>query len=512
MKRGKRQGESSSRRPEVRDAPRLRRRLPLTRPSAFALSAIAVLVIAAALRLAGLGAASLWYDEALTLDIAAGPLADLAADVRAREQVPPLYHVLMHGWIDRFGDSEFAARLPSALFGVAAVAAIIALGCALFGRREGTAAGALMALSGFQVYYAQEARPYALLALASLLSCLAFVRMKRAGGWTGRASYVGATALLLWTHLFGIFVIAAQHLAWLWARAAERRAPPRSDEAEMDAGPGSVQLPGWLGLNAVTLLLFAAWIPTVFLWFRQVSANFWIPPIGPERVISAYTAYAGSVPLLVLLLVIAFWGAVRTPQRWKIVLLAGVFILPVFLPVAVSMIKRTLFVPRYGIKAATGLYLLAARGWTALPGRACRGIAAAAVLALADIDLQGAGRRLDPKPDWRAATAYVVEHDRPDDAILLNADFNNLVFQHYAARRAAEVNASYLIDGRVGGGDNPASLELPAAGNLWVVTQPAAYHNYRVRSTQEIERLGLELAETHVFDDITVQRFMPKRR
>jgi 4-amino-4-deoxy-L-arabinose transferase-like glycosyltransferase len=419
----------------------------------------------------------------------------------------------MHAWVDGLGDSEIAARLPSALFGIAAVAAAIALGRALSGAREGIVAGAMMALSGFQVYYSQEARPYALLVLASLLSCLAFVRMKRAGGWRGPAFYVSATAMLLWTHLYGVFVILAQHLAWLSALVAARRAATASSDGT-EAGPAAVRLGEWLGMNAIVLLLFAPWIPTVVLWVRQVSGHFWIPPMGPERVLSTYVTYVGSAPLLVVLIGLAAWGAVRTERRWKVVLLAGVFVLPVVVPVAASMIGRPVFVPRYGIMAAAGLYLLAARGWTALPAArmALRWILAAVVLGLALVDLYGAGGRLDPKPDWRAATAYVLEHDRPGDAILLNADFNNLVFQHYATRRAGEVDASYLIDGRVGDGADTAPLELPAAVNLWVVTEPAVYHNYRVRSTSDIERLGLELAETRTFDDITVQRFVPRRR
>src|SRR5258705_549128 len=101
------------------------------------------------------------------------------------------------------------ARRPQRLLRVARPSPfmLLALGRTLFGPREGLAAGALLALAGFQVYYAQECRPYSLLVLMSLLSCLAFVRLQRAGGWNGRICYVFVTAALLWTHLFSIFVV-----------------------------------------------------------------------------------------------------------------------------------------------------------------------------------------------------------------------------------------------------------------------------------------------------------------
>jgi hypothetical protein len=85
MMRVKRKRGNSPGRPVAREALRADDRgRGLDRPFAFALSALAVLVVAAGLRVWGLGAASLWYDEALTLDIVRAPLAELAADVRAR--------------------------------------------------------------------------------------------------------------------------------------------------------------------------------------------------------------------------------------------------------------------------------------------------------------------------------------------------------------------------------------------------------------------------------------------
>jgi uncharacterized membrane protein len=62
------------------------------------------------------------------------------------------------------------------------------------------------------VNYAQEARAYALMLLLALWSCELFVRLiERPPTRRREVAYVIVTALLLYAHLYGIFVIAAQH-------------------------------------------------------------------------------------------------------------------------------------------------------------------------------------------------------------------------------------------------------------------------------------------------------------
>ena len=132
--------------------------LPASR-SAVALGAI--LLVGLALRLLGLGSESLWFDEGITVSLLRAPLAEmLAASDR-----PPLYYVILHPWTRLSGASEFAVRLPSALFGLATVYLTHRLGAVLFERRVGLIAAAMVALSLFQIRYSQEARNYMLMCM-----------------------------------------------------------------------------------------------------------------------------------------------------------------------------------------------------------------------------------------------------------------------------------------------------------------------------------------------------------
>src|SRR5207244_2108098 len=74
----------------------------------------------------------MWLDEALTVNIAAGPLGDISSRLR-HDGHPPLYYWLLHGWMEVFGDSAAAARALSGVLGLAGLVLIY-----LVARRYGT--------------------------------------------------------------------------------------------------------------------------------------------------------------------------------------------------------------------------------------------------------------------------------------------------------------------------------------------------------------------------------------
>ncbi|MEP7199138.1 MAG: glycosyltransferase family 39 protein, partial [Chloroflexota bacterium] len=130
-----------------------------------------ILLAAFALRVFQLGAQSLWYDEAVSLFIAQKPIPDLIAHT-ASDIHPPLYYILLHFWLAVAGTSEFAAAFFSLFFGVL----LVALGCRMardwFGAYVGVVAAFLIAVSSFNLWYAQEVRMYTLVGCMALLSLM----------------------------------------------------------------------------------------------------------------------------------------------------------------------------------------------------------------------------------------------------------------------------------------------------------------------------------------------------
>src|SRR3954452_14969438 len=82
----------------------------------------AILVAGAALRFATLATQSFWLDEAIAINSARLDLSGLIDSLAHTEGNPPLYFLLLDGWMRLFGTSEAAVRSLSSLFGTATIA------------------------------------------------------------------------------------------------------------------------------------------------------------------------------------------------------------------------------------------------------------------------------------------------------------------------------------------------------------------------------------------------------
>ena len=223
---------------------------------------LAIILLAFVLRVYRLDSQSLWYDEAVTAKVASQGIGELTRWT-ADDIQPPLYYYAAAGWLRLAGRGEWALRFPSAFFGTLTVPLMWAMALRLFGRgRSGRvaalAAALLTALSPLYVYYAQEARMYTQLTFLGLLAGYALLRATMddtcthlrwsqvrcgrrtmddgPGRWNSSSSmvdglssgrwwflFVIASAALLYTHYFGVFLLLAYGvcfmIGWLVALA-----------------------------------------------------------------------------------------------------------------------------------------------------------------------------------------------------------------------------------------------------------------------------------------------------
>lgn len=232
---------------------------------------VLIILLAAALRFQGLGAQSLWNDEGASVVMAHRTLPEIAIHAAA-DIHPPGYYALLSGWVLLTGDSELALRMLSALESVLTVALVYALGRRLFGVGAGESAALLLAGNSFAIYYAQEARMYAQLALLSAAGMWALLLWLSAENHSPQrtqrknlkifvpsaAKYLAALALInaagLYTQYAYPFSMVAQgaiFLGW-WLRRRDGRT-----------------LGLYVAANLGTLILFAPWAGTAI---RQVMA------------------------------------------------------------------------------------------------------------------------------------------------------------------------------------------------------------------------------------------------
>ncbi len=131
-----------------------------------------IILIGAGLRFVQLGHASLWFDEGYTAWVASLTPREILRVVRF-DTAPPLYYLMLRGWVDAFGRSETAMRSLSAVCSTGALLAFYPIAVSIL--KEGRAvvlAVALFAVSEMQVAYAHEARFYALITLLSAINFL----------------------------------------------------------------------------------------------------------------------------------------------------------------------------------------------------------------------------------------------------------------------------------------------------------------------------------------------------
>lgn len=173
-----------------------------------------VCVVGAALRFATLDLQSLWFDEAVTAHLMRLNLPDLLDAIPGSESSPPLYYVLEWLWTRLLGSGEAGLRSLSALFGTATIAVVWALGRRLGGDRAGLVAAALVAINPLLIWFSQEARAYALLALLGALPALLWLHALERPLTSRLLAWGLVAALALATHYYAIFLVAPQAL-WL---------------------------------------------------------------------------------------------------------------------------------------------------------------------------------------------------------------------------------------------------------------------------------------------------------
>ncbi|MEO3778083.1 glycosyltransferase family 39 protein [Micromonospora sp. B11E3] len=389
-----------------------------------------------AVTLTGVNGAQPWRDELATWSAATRSPAGLARMAGTIDAGAVPYYLLMHGWLALTGDSATALRLPSVLAMAGAAGLTAVLGERLLGRRTGLAGGLLFAAVPGASRYAQEARPYAFVALFAVLATLLLVRAIDRPGWRAWAAYAAAVTALGLAHLVALGLLAAHAVAVLArrGRGAARRAgaadspaahsrpaddPARAADSRAEpAGRRGRPLRGWLTALAPAAAVLA---PLALLSAGQRGRQLdWVDPARLADLAALPGALARAGAVGGLLLGLAVLGAVRAGRR-ALLPAAGVA-LPTLL-LFVAGLAAPVWVPRYLFFTVPFACLLAgaALATVTLPA-ASAVVLLAALLGLPD---QAALRRSHEWPpgalvDYRGAARVVDQGRRPGDAVVFS--------------------------------------------------------------------------------------------
>jgi uncharacterized membrane protein len=196
---------------------------------------------------------------------------------------PPLYYLIARFWAQCFGNSVAVMRTLPALFSLLALPCIYWLCLELFeSSLTGWVAVALLAISPFQVLYAQESREYSLWTVTILASSLALLRARRRQTKASWFIYAVTLTLSLYTFLFSALV-ALGHGIYIVAIERFRLT--------------KVLISYLLALLA-GMLLFSPWL-IVFItnWGQFQHAQGWIN-IGESSIVYLFLVLAQRVGLI----------------------------------------------------------------------------------------------------------------------------------------------------------------------------------------------------------------------
>jgi mannosyltransferase len=361
------------------------------------------------LRLYRLGSQGLWFDEAYTLFIARMPAVEAWRALVVDGVHPPLFYALQKAALV-LGQSEFALRLPSAVFGAAAVPLVYILGRRWAGRGTGALAALLLALSPFHLWTSQDARMYSLLAAFALACMLTFEGVLRRPGLATGAAFVASSALAYLTHYFALMLPLVQ-LVYL---AANLRARPRL-------------LRLWTGLQLLAGLPLLGWLYALSRRDAQIFGIGWIPAPRPQDLIETlvnftvgYTAPLRLWQWLGLGICMVFL-ILGLRSRWGVPSAKLLVALWAFLPMVLTFLlslRRPVYLDRFLILSAPALLILIAAGVVSLRERYALVSAALLVALFGFSAIRFCFQPGQEKEQWREAAAY-LSRAAPDEAIIV---------------------------------------------------------------------------------------------
>ena len=393
--------------------------------------ALAVFVLLAfGLRMYDLGRREFWFDEALTANVSSLGWEGIVSHLRSAPfEHPPLYFLTLYPWQKLAGSSEFAFRFVSVLWGVLFVPLFYVLLRRWTGRPLALLAVFLAVLSPFLVAYSQEARMYSLLPCLAALALLVFVvALQREGQRAWWLAYLALLVVGTATHYFFAFIwlVTALYLGIDYARQRRLQLWPLAAHV-------------LLLVASVIWLAAAPGLRASLVRVLQGEAAFGLAyklnKIMPTLILSEVSG--GQVPVTAhlvasggwLLILLGVWTVQRRPMlkgRGRLLLL-----LTLVVPLVAALLLPYGVIGRHlGYVLLPALTFVAA-GLVALQRRGGGWLALGIVLLLLPISYGLAVHYTRSGGDLGQAMAYIDEHARTGDLVILSQPVQDPLVTYY---------------------------------------------------------------------------------
>ena len=479
-----------------------------------------------ALRSYDITARSLWFDEAFSWRLIHFSFAEMIAR-DAQDVHPPLYYIFLQAWSKGFGTSLLALRMFSvACSALALWAGYLFAAFAFKSRKVGFLAVTLLAISGWDISYAWEARMYPLGMIFAFLSSYALLKALRNISLKWSLVYGVTAAALIYTHYYGYFTVAAQGLFALVFLIRQK----------------SWRLTIYAGIaGLLAIALYSPWIPIFLHQNGQVRASYWVPPIAitsipdtfyqffvPTKEIPPHHWPIVILSLLPIIGVVGLWAWLcvrRHIQRDAALLTALLGMVPFIAGAIVSLSGRSLYNDRFFAFAGIFIFCGLAYALTRIPNKIIRRIGIALVVIGLIASFVRYWNELDVihKPGAHGATQYVFQQKSGDDPVLVSSPYVYFAIENYATDEFLSPTAVHLFSqtgelSHFSGGPIMVQSDIVGpkdiadySGSVWVIDTTGYTETPFQAPSNWIEVSRKTFPEVFVYQgDITVRQFEVK--
>ncbi len=454
---------------------------------------IFITLIGGGLRVFLLDSKGMWLDETFSVWLANHSVVDMLQWIVKIDQHPPLYYLLLHYWIARVGDTPYYVRLLSALFGAGTIPMIYLIGKRMSGVVIGLAAAVILALSPFNIRFAQETRMYTLLTFNAAVAIYALVRLltdsrsvrpigsqfqeylhawrtsgpvepDTGGGFSYKDETLNQSGWRAWIfrHRWLPIQTIETDLAWVAFIVFSAATMLSHNTAVLfplatnifvlglmlfqrikkSGSLPAFQAPSFWNWVKAQIGIFLLWSPWIFAFINQASRvyqEFWLPKPSWDTVIQALGSFLSDSTLgqpsqmqmiWILYALVLCLGLLHYRKKIsRFLFLAALFAIP-FLGELIVSIRRPIFYDRTLIWTTIPLFLVLAAGIAQLRFRFLI-IVVVVILGTDNLFSAGDYYRFMQKEDWSTAAGYVANFAQKDDLVLFNATWVQIPFDYY---------------------------------------------------------------------------------
>jgi mannosyltransferase len=467
-------------------------------------------VLAAVLRTWRLATTNLWLDEANSWLVASYSLHDLLANLRA-SPASPLYFVLLHGWLNVFGDSERALRALSVVASLTLIPITYALGRQTTSLRGALMAAMLTALSPLHLYFAQEARVYMLATCLATSCVLSYTVARRAAAGASLSIHAGLIRLrrhpLVPLAAYVITAILAVYTLVLTALIPiALNIDAMVERARMSRVDRSHTSPAWKRWLLAQGLIVCACLPLAMSVNLQsaVASQAWRTSPGVIHAVRALLDYCAAtihggnfVPWDLYRAIVGQWGVGTVAERllvYPVTLLALcaavtypplrgngrnvrllylVWLVPLLTGAGIS-VSHDLNLTRYFLFTTPIWYLIVGAGCARMPRRP-RALAVGILVAAMVVSINAYRAVTTRDSDYRPVARRLIERVRRGDHIVVQPREMGVPLDYYLRRLARspdgmDSGSALTCCSGMDATATLADLAAPGAGTrLWIV-------------------------------------------